>query len=98
MSSFLNAGQAACTVITKRQAPPLPQPTIPPRQAPRLLDQLRERIRYLQKSGSGLKYKPLITRQPASRNPSARAINWLTLATVKPIAAAKAVIVRPLSV
>jgi hypothetical protein len=51
-----------------------------------------------QKSGSGLKYKPLISRQPASRNPSARAINWLTLATVKPISAAKAVIVRPLSV
>ena len=52
MSSFLNAGQAACTVITKRQAPPLPQPTIPPRQAPRLLDQLRERIRYLHYSMS----------------------------------------------
>ena len=52
MSSVLNAGQAACTVITKRQAPPLPQPTIPPRQAPRLLNQLRQRIRYLHYSMS----------------------------------------------
>ena len=52
MSSFLNAGQAACTVTTKRQAPHLPGPTIPPRQAPRLLDQLREQIRYLHYSMS----------------------------------------------
>ena len=52
MSSFLNAGQAACTVTTKRQAPPLPSPTIPPRQAPRMLDQLREQIRYLHYSMS----------------------------------------------
>ena len=52
MSSVLNAGQAACTVTTKRQAPPLPSPTIPPRQAPRLLDQLREQIRYLHYSMS----------------------------------------------
>lgn len=38
--------------IAKRQPPPLSLPTLPPLQAPRLLDQLRERIRFLHYSKS----------------------------------------------
>ena len=52
MSSPLNASQAVAGGTTKRQAPPLSPATLPPLQAPRLLDQLRERIRYLHYSMS----------------------------------------------
>jgi integron integrase len=52
MSHQLSTGQAACGTIAKRQSPPLAPPTLPPIQAPRLLDQLRERIRYLHYSMS----------------------------------------------
>ena len=52
MSSLLNADQATCAVATKRHAPLITPPNVAPLQAPRLLDQLRERIRYLRYSMS----------------------------------------------
>nr|QZL14090.1 integron integrase [uncultured bacterium] len=47
-----NAVQSGPGNMAKRQAPPLSPPTLPPLQAPRLLDQLRERIRFLHYSMS----------------------------------------------
>lgn len=52
MSILLNPAQSAVGLGEKRQSPPVAPPTLPPLQAPRLLDQLRERIRLLHYSRS----------------------------------------------
>jgi hypothetical protein len=50
MSSILNAGQATRAVTKKRHAPLIPPLNVAPLQVLRLLDQLREPIRYLRYS------------------------------------------------
>ena len=52
MSNPLTAVETASGVTPKRQSPSISLSTLPPLQAPRLLDQLRERIRYLHYSMS----------------------------------------------
>jgi hypothetical protein len=52
MSIPLNCAQSAGGLGERRQSPPAVAQTLPPLQAPRLLDQLRERIRVLHCSRS----------------------------------------------